>query len=148
RVRSAVVLALGLALAIALTAGRALADDELARARRLEASLEYEQALATVEGALDRGGADPARLVELHLLAGRLAAGLDRAAAAEDHFARVLALRPDTALPPGTSPKLTAPFAAARARSAPLEVHATAVGGLVALVVSRDALGLVSGISV
>lgn len=148
--RSAAVLALGLglALALALTAGRALADDDLARARRLEASLEYEQALAIVEGALDRGGADPARLVELHLLAGRLAAGLDRAAAAEDHFARVLALRPETALPPGTSPKLTAPFAAARARSTPLEVHATAVGGLVALVASRDALGLVSGIAV
>lgn len=144
--RSAVVL--GLTLALALAADRAHAEDELARARRLEAQLEYEPALAIVEGALARGGADPARTVELHLLAGRLAAGLDRARAAEDHFARVLALAPGTALPEGTSPKLTAPFAAARARSAPLEVRATAVRGLVTLVVSRDALGLVAGIAV
>ncbi len=137
-----------LLLALGLTAGRAHAEDDLARARQLEAQLDYEPALAIVEGALSRGGADPARTAELHLLAGRLAAGLDRARAAEAHFARVLALRPDAALPEGTSPKLTAPFAAARARSAPLEVRATAVRGLVSLVVARDALGLVAGIAV
>src|SRR5688572_29373755 len=79
RVRSVVVFTLALALA----AGPARAEDDLARARRLEAQLEYEPALAIVEGALRRGGAEPARTVELHLLAGRLAAGLDRAAAAE-----------------------------------------------------------------
>src|SRR5262245_5385207 len=98
------------------------AEDELARARQLEGQLEYEQALAIVEAALARGGAEPARWVELHLLAGRLAAGLDRARVAEDHFARVLALRPETTLPEGTSPKLTAPLAAARARPTALEL--------------------------
>lgn len=122
------------------------ADDELARARQLEASLEYDQALAIVDGILARGGADPSRYVELHLLAGKLAGGLDRAELARDHFARVLAIRPETALPDGTSPKLTDPFAAAKARTRPLEVHATISRGLVTLE-ALDPLDLVAGIA-
>jgi len=122
-------------------------DDDLARAKQLEASLDYDQALAIVDRLLSAGGADPARYVELHLLAGRLAAGLDRPDIARDHFARVLALRPATALPEGTSPKLTEPFAAARARSTPLAVRVTARGGLVTLE-ATDPLGLVVGIAV
>jgi len=140
-VRFAIVLAL-------LVATRVVhADDELARARQLEASLEYDQALAIVDGILARGGADPSRYVELHLLAGKLAGGLDRAELARDHFARVLAIRPDTALPDGTSPKLTDPFAAAKARTKPLEVHATISHGLVTLE-AIDPLVLVVGIAV
>jgi hypothetical protein len=83
---------------------------------------------------------DPAQVAELHFYAGRLAAGLDHADVARDHFARALALEPDLALPPGTSPKLTAPFDAARAASVPLRLHATAQR----VVVEADPLGLVA----
>lgn len=126
----------------------AYADDELTEARRLEAALDYAGALVVVDRTLARGGADPGRYVELHLLAGRLAAGLDRPQVAEDHFARVLALAPATTLPEGTSPKLTAPFETARARSIPLRVHVTSVRGLVTIHLDADRLGLVSGIRV
>ena len=130
-----------------LVALPARADDELAEARRLEAALEYEQALALVDRALAHGGAEPARVAELHLLAGRLAAGLDRAAVAEDHFARALALRPDTKLPDGTSPKLIAPFERARARGVPpLVVTVRASRGLVTIEAHADPLGLVVGV--
>jgi hypothetical protein len=129
-------------------AGQARADDELVEAKRLEAVLEYERALALVDRAIAHGGAAPGRLAELHLLAGKLAAGLDRTMIAEDHFARLLALQPDVALPDGTSPKITAPFEAARARIIPLHVTATISGGFAAVSVESDPLSLVAGIHV
>jgi hypothetical protein len=134
-------------LVLALLVDVAHADDELARARQLEAALEYDQALAIVEGILARGGVDPSRYVELHLFAGRLAGGLDRAQLARDHFARALAIRPETTLPDGTSPKLTEPFAAANARTTPLEVRVSVARGLVTLA-ATDPLGLVTGVAV
>lgn len=118
----------------------AAGHDDLAEAIRLEAALEYDQALAIVERVIAAGTTtDPARLAELHLYAGRLAAGLDRSDAARAHFATALALNPALALPAGTSPKITAPFDAARASTTPLRVHATAAGA----VIDADALGLV-----
>jgi len=138
-------LALVASIVIAL-AGAARADDELARAHELEAKLEYEQALAIVERVLAAGDADPGRLVELHVFAGKLAAGLDRARLAEDHYARALAITPALALPDGASPKLTAPFAAAKARVQPLRVTATRERGAIAIA-ADDALGMVAGIA-
>ena len=142
------VVAAGLLVALAAAPARAQdkpsgpsapADNSLAEAIRLEAALEYEQALAIVEKIIAAGTTtEPARLAELHLYAGRLAAGLDRADAARDHFARALELRPDLALPAGTSPKITAPFDAARA-TPPLRLLAARDG----TVVDADALGLV-----
>ncbi len=135
-------------LLVASAPARAQGGDELAEARRLEAALDYAGALALIQHTIAHGGSDPGRLAELHLLAGRLAAGLDRPQLAADHFARLLALRPDTVLPAGTSPKITAPFAAARARTLPLRVSVTSVKGLVTLLAEADALGLVAGIQV
>jgi hypothetical protein len=135
-----------LVLVILSFASPARADDELAEAKRLEATLEYEKALAIVDRVIAHGGADPSRIAELHLLAGRLAAGLDRSVIAEDHFAKVLALEPDAALPEGTSPKLTAPFYAARSRAKPLRVTATITWGLVTIVPDPDPLQLVVGV--
>jgi len=140
-----------LVVTIVAVAGSARADDvahDLAEARKLEAALDYAGALRIVDQALARGGSDTFQYIELHLLGGKLAAGLDRAAEAEAHFARVLALRPDAALPEGTSPKLTAPFAAAKAKSVVLAIRVTSVRGLVTLVPSADPLGLVAGITV
>lgn len=131
---------------LALAASPARADngsavrDDLAEAIRLEAALEYDQALAIVDRVIAAGTTtEPARLAELHLYAGRLAAGLDRRDAARAHFAIALALSPALALPAGTSPKITAPFEAARAASSPLRVHATPAGA----VIDADPLGLV-----
>jgi hypothetical protein len=96
--------------------------DRLDEAKRLEAQLEFEPALAIVEQLITKGGNDRAQLVELHLFAGKLAAGLDRRDVAEDHFARVLSLAPSTKLPEGISPKIAMPFEAARIRSGPLVI--------------------------
>ncbi|MFN0250304.1 MAG: hypothetical protein ACKV2T_25725 [Kofleriaceae bacterium] len=140
-----------LVVAVAGIASPAFAEDvahDLAKARELEAALDYAGALRIVDTALARGGSDTFQYVELHLLGGKLAAGLDRAAEAEAHYARVLALRPNTALPDGTSPKLTGPFDAAKAKSVPLVIRVTEVRGLVTLVPSADPLGLVAGIAV
>jgi hypothetical protein len=98
--------------------------DPLDDAKRLETQLEFEPALVIVEKLINDGGNDRARLVELHLFAGKLAAGLDRLDVAEDHFARALSLAPTTTLPEGISPKIALPFAAARSHSGPLEISA------------------------
>lgn len=96
--------------------------DPLDDARRLEAQLDFEPALVIVEKLISDGGNDRDHLVELHLFAGKLAAGLDRRDVAEDHFARALSLAPSTTLPEGISPKIALPFAAARAHSGPLVI--------------------------
>lgn len=122
-------------------AASARADAELAEAYRLEASLEYDGALAILTRIIDRGTeTDPERLAELHFYAGRLAAGLDRADEAREHFAIALSLNTTLTLPPGTSPKLLAPFEDARATMVKLRAHVA--GG--AVIVDADALGLVA----
>lgn len=123
-------------------------DGLLAEARAAEAALDYDKALGLVERLLATGAAGyPAAFVELELTAGRLSAGLDRAKQAEDHYARALAIDPAATLPAGTSPKLTAPLDAARARTTPLELSVIAVDGAVSVLVDADALGLVRGIA-
>jgi len=96
--------------------------DPLDEARALEATLDYERALVIVDREIARGAARPDRLVELELLAGRLAAGIDHPDVAQAHFARALALAPGTRLPDGTSPKLTAPFDAAKVATPALSI--------------------------
>lgn len=128
---------------LAVAGGTARANDDLAEAIRLEAALQYDQALAIVDRIIAAGTTtEPAQLAELHFYAGRLAAGLDRADAARDHFARALALHPELALPAGLSPKITAPFDAARATAAPLRLHASREGDHVVAIVDSDTLGL------
>lgn len=144
KLRAVRALAFGLILAVAGTAHA----DELDEARRLEASLDYEHALASVEAVIAAGAAKtPARFVELHMFAGRLAAGLDRGPVAEDHYLRALAVRADAVLPEGTSPKLVAPLDAARRRATALRVSVIAADGAVSFLVDADALGLVRGIA-
>ena len=135
--------------AVAVVAATAHADSELAEAHRLEAALDYEGALAVVDKAISHGGADPQRLAELHLLAGTLAADLDRTDVATDHFARLLALHPGQRLPEGTSPKITTPFDAAKAKNVPaLHVTPTYIHGVVTIVPDADPLRLVRGLQV
>lgn len=137
--------------AVALAHGAAVAHAEpnphLAEARRAKAELRYADALAAVDAALRWGRNAPDQMMEIYRLEGELAAGLDDPARATEAFARLLALDPDAALAAGTSPKLTAPFAAARGRGA-LRVHHETVGGerpRAVLVVDGDPLGMVAG---
>jgi hypothetical protein len=132
---------------VLLAVSRVAFADELDEAKALEAKLEYEQALAIVDGALAKGRAEPDRYVELQVFAGRLAAGLDRPDVARQHFAKALAVRPSTALPEGTSPKLTLPFNAEKARATPLAIKLQARRGLLAIE-ATDVLGLVSQVHV
>jgi hypothetical protein len=138
---------LALLLAVSATAARA-DSDPLAEAIRLEGTLDYEGALAIVERAIAQGSADRDQLVRLHLFAGRMAAGLDRPAVAEDHFARVLALDPTTKFDEGMSPKITEPFDRARGRTAPLRITIDSKPDALTLVPETDPLALVAGIAV
>ena len=117
--------------------------DAIERARELEGRLAYDEALAIIESAIQSGQSDRDRLVELHLIAGRLSAGLDRAKVAEDHFAIVLALDPARTLPDDTSPKITVPFTVARTKATPLEVRLTVTSSY-----AVDGPPLVAGIGV
>jgi hypothetical protein len=123
-------------------AASARAEVDLADAFRLEAALDYDRALDVVKYIIARGTVtDPEVVAELQFYAGRLAAGLGRADEARQHFAIALALNPTFTLPPGTSPKLLAPFEQAHATTVKLRVHATAEG---TVVVDVDPLGLVA----
>ncbi len=131
-----------------LLAAGAVHADPLDDAHRLEAALDYDRALAVVDAALRGGVTDPARYVELHLLGGKLAAGLDRGELAQRHFAIVLALRPTADLPDGTSPKLVGPFDAARKTTVALAIAASIDRGVASVAPGDDPLGLVVGIAV
>ena len=119
----------------------------LAQIAKLESSLEYEQALVLADRTIARGISSRDQLADLHLIAGRLAAGLDHPDVAQAHFERVLVLRPNTQLVTGTSPKLLAPFDAARATQ-PLLVKLGVDGTRAYAEVTSDALHLVRGLRV
>lgn len=138
----------GVVLLLAVGAMTARAEDPLTEAKRLEAALDYNAALIIVDRTIAQGGATRDELVALHLFAGKLAAGLDRAEIAGDHFARALALAPSSTFPEGTSPKITEPFDAARTRTVPLHVTETVERGAIAIAPVTDPLGLVAGIAV
>jgi hypothetical protein len=148
----AVAFVVAFAVAIGVSATTARADepgaDPLAEAIRLEAALDYDAALVIVEREIARGAADRDRVVTLHMFAGRLAAGLDRVDKAEYHFARVAALAPTTTFADGTSPKITEPFDAVRARTAPLHVTTSIGGTAIAIIASPDPNRIVAGILV
>jgi len=137
-----VIRALAILLALAATAHADVLED----ARQLESSLQYDKALALVEAAIASGHAID--LAKLHFEAGKLAAGLDRAVDAEQHFAVALELEPTLALPEGSSPKLTAPYYAARSRVVPLHISHVTTGLDVAVAIDADPLHLVSAVRV
>jgi hypothetical protein len=60
----------------------------------------------------------------------------------------VLALAPDKTFAPGTSPKITEPFARARARTKPLRITADIKPDAITIVADTDPLGLVAGVAI
>lgn len=139
-----------LVVALLVTVGtEAWAKDNasLARARKELDGLQYDKARASLDEALALGTSDPTQVAEIHLLAGQVAGALDDAASAEDHFKRLLVLRPGSTLPSGMSPKITAPFDAARAwlsSHEPLAVDIEAGAETVTVVIESDPLGMIA----
>jgi hypothetical protein len=136
-----------LALAIAGAAPAARAGDDatglLDRARHAIDQVDYEGARKLADQALDQGGLAAADLARAHRLAGEIAAALGDDAGARDHFVRWILLAPDAALPAGASPKLTGPFAAARAEAGRLgamrlDLTATRAGNQVTIALGGD----------
>lgn len=79
-------------------------------------ALRYAEARDAAKAALAIGAATPAEVATLARTLGETNAALDDAAEAEHWFTLWLELDPTADLPPGSSPKLTAPLATARAR--------------------------------
>ena len=137
-------------LVLVLVAGPAAADgggDLLEQARERIAELDYDGAIPLLEQAEAAGDSDRAGLIEIVRSLAEAHAALGRADAAETAFRRLLALEPAAELPAGSSPKLTAPFTAAReflgGRS--LSVQCRRERDAATLIVRGDPLDMVAG---
>jgi tetratricopeptide (TPR) repeat protein len=122
--------------------------DPVAKAKAEMAQLDYDPAIALLEQAEASGKNDPAAMAEIFRALAESHAAMGRAAAAETAFRRLLALDPAAELPAGSSPKLTAPFAAAREFLAgrKLDIECRRGGPDAAtLVVQSDPVDLVAG---
>ncbi len=155
RARHALGLALAMAMAISSRAPVARAqelDPHLVAARRAKNALRYADALAALDQARRWGKNSPAQMAEIYRLTGEIQGGLGNADDARQAFLRWLVLEPSAGLPPGTSPKIMAPFAAARAAAAPpLRLdHELERGSQPTLVVTAvsDPLHMVAGVRV
>jgi len=137
---------LGITLAaLVVFAGIARADDEpLDQARKDVDSSDYDAARGHLSAALDAGTAGPDELAEIYKLTGIVEAALGNAKEATAAYAKWIALEPKAKLPPGTSPKLTRPFDAARKRPAKLELktETSAEPPTVTLVIGSDPIGI------
>ncbi|HSS01217.1 MAG TPA: hypothetical protein VLM79_29365 [Kofleriaceae bacterium] len=145
----------GAALALAVIAGEILfgrvawADDRLAQVRAAIDASDYLAARAALVTVRDAGGCTPEETAALYLLSGRVEAALGDNQAATDAFMHLLALSPKASLPPGMSPKISAPFDAAVASLAlerPLEVRVETWGAppAILLEVVSDPLHMVA----
>ena len=90
------------------------AADPLATAKQQVASSEYLKARASLDVAYASGKTNRDQLAELWQLRGIVAGALGDTKAATAAFQRALALDPKADLRPGTSPKITRPFDAAK----------------------------------
>lgn len=139
----------GVALALALLEGVAWADDPLAQASAAVAASDYVAARTALVTAQVAGDRSPDDTAEMYRLSGVVEAALGNAQAATEAFTRLLALAPKARLPPGTSPKITRPFEAARgyyATHAPLDVkiETAAKPPAITLVVVSDPVHMVA----
>jgi hypothetical protein len=154
--RPAILAVIGLALAIAapasadtIAAADRAASEDLDAAEQALHDLRYEQAVLLLERAHRSGQNGPRALARLYRLHGELAATLGDTAGARRAFAQWLAIEPRASLAAGTSPKITATFAAAAAQldGASLDVGFVLVdgGAAVALEVRSDPLAMIAG---
>jgi len=92
------------------------ASSELEAAERLAEALDYTKANVAVERAITRGGLSRVELTRAYRLLAVTSASLGRAREAESSFFKLLELDPEYVVDPNLAPKVTAPFAEARAR--------------------------------
>src|SRR3569623_841410 len=104
----------GLAVLAVLALVGAARADSLGDARKAVDNSDYLTARSLIEKALDDGTASPADLADIYRIKGIVEAALGNTAAATTAFGKWRALDPKAELPPGTSPKITRPFAAAQ----------------------------------
>lgn len=102
-----------MALVMTASIGLARADD-LETARKAVAGSDYMAARPALASALASGTAGPAELAEIYKLSGIVEAALGNSKDAQAAFENWLRLDPKGSLPPGTSPKITRPFDAAK----------------------------------
>lgn len=139
-------------LAVLALAGSARADD-LADARTAVEQSDYFGARSKVDKALSDGTASPDDLAEIFKLKGIVEAALGNSAAATTAFGKWLSLDPKAALPDGTSPKITRPFATAQEQAAhrqPVKVKAetTADPPSVTLAIVSDPFMMIAKVKV
>ncbi|HKE20011.1 MAG TPA: tetratricopeptide repeat protein [Kofleriaceae bacterium] len=123
----------------------------LDEARRELGELRYEQALATLDRALEAGTSGPAATAQIYLLLGEVRASVGQRGEAERAFQMALSIDPDLELRKGVSPKIGRPFhRAQRARRGdrPIAIAHRVVAQdppTVAVLVQSDPLGMVAG---
>jgi hypothetical protein len=127
--------------------------DALSDARKAVEGSDYLTAKPALETALNAGTSGPADLAEIYKLTGIVEAALGNAGPSEKAFARWLALEPRGSLPPGTSPKITRPFDAAKdhaKKAGPLSAKAETSDDppAVTLVVTNDPAKMIVGAKV
>lgn len=103
-----------MALAVLLAQGAPAQADSIDDAKTLVDASEYLKAREALTAALGSGANGRDELVEIYRLSGIVAGALGDAKAATAAFQRALVLAPDVKLPPGISPKIARPFAAAQ----------------------------------
>ena len=125
---------------------RAHADaPQLAQARAAIDEVRYDDAQRLLIAALEAGGNSPAAVRDIYKLLGASAVALGKTDDAEKYYRAWIALEPKAALEAGVSPKLRAPFDAAKSfitANGPLDVAAEVVSDYVRLCVISDPLSL------
>jgi len=114
---------------------------------------DYPAAKTALADALAAGESTPEQLAEIYRLTGIVTAALGDTQAATDAFERCLALAPKAALPPGTSPKITRPFAAAQAyfkahERLEVKTETATQPPAITVIVASDPLGMIAKVRV
>lgn len=127
--------------------------DSLGDAKAQVAASDYLKARVSLDEAYASGTNSPEQLAEIWRLRGIVAGALGETRPATEAFQRCLALTPKAELPPGTSPKIMRPFAAAQdffKKSEPLAIgkETTEAPPAIAVIVKSDPMKMLARIAV
>jgi hypothetical protein len=129
------------------------AADPLETAKSAVDRSDYPAAKTALADALAAGENSPEQLAEIYRLSGIVTAALGDTQGATDAFERCLALAPKAALAPGTSPKITRPFAAAQAyfkahERLEVKTETAMQPPAITVIVASDPLGMIAKVRV
>ena len=132
---------------------RAAHADSLTDAKTQVAASDYIKARASLDDAYASGTNGPEQLAEIWRLRGIVAGALNEAKPATEAFQKCLALNPKAELPPGTSPKFTRPFDAARdlaKKTEPLKIkqETKQTPPSITVIVASDPMSMIAKIAV